>query len=164
VLKIFSFVLLSSLLFSCASTEVVKISENVYMISQTDAGGIFGNASANKADVFRKANTFAEKKGKSAIPVSTRETPLIAGRQFAAFEYQFRLVEKGSSSAKNAHLIPRADIVIEKNVFSKDDNKAPKNNSDSLYNDLIKLEDLRDRGILTKEEFNQQKQKILNKN
>jgi hypothetical protein len=35
--------------------------------------------------------------------------------------------------------------------------------TEKLYSDLVKLEDLRERGILTEEEFQAQKQKLLEK-
>jgi len=46
---------LTATLAGCANPGVVKMSPDTYMISRTDKGGIFGNASAMKADVIREA-------------------------------------------------------------------------------------------------------------
>ena len=42
-------------------------------------------------------------------------------------------------------------------------NAAPQDATDTLYKDLMKLDDLRKRGILTQEEFQAQKKKLLEK-
>lgn len=61
--------LLTTLLAGCANPGIVKLSPDTYMLTRTDRGGIFGNASAMKADVIREATEFAAKQGKVAIPV-----------------------------------------------------------------------------------------------
>jgi hypothetical protein len=151
-----------ALLAGCANPGVVKMSPDTYMISRTDKGGIFGNAGAMKADVIREATEFAEKQGKVAIPISSRETPLLVGRQFASFEYQFRMVDARDPEARRTSLVPRADVVIEKtekidaNVKTKDETPRTKD----VYAELVKLDDLRKRGILADAEFEEQKKKL----
>ncbi|HVM97793.1 MAG TPA: SHOCT domain-containing protein, partial [Candidatus Acidoferrales bacterium] len=105
---------------------------------------------------------FAQSKGKVAVPISTHEVPLAIGR-FASFEYQFRLVSPDSPAAKGAVLVPRPDVIVEKNEKTSIDvhttdtgQKAP-----DVYSELLKLDDLRRRGIITDAEFEAQKQKIL---
>lgn len=152
-----------ALVAGCANPGVVKISPDTYMLSRTDKGGIFGNAAAMKADVLREANDFAESQGKIAIPIGLKETPLVVGRQFAGVEYQFRVVDKSDPEARRTSLVPRADVVIERNekiqadVTTKDKTDAKKD----VYAELLKLDDLRKRGILTEAEFEAQKRKLL---
>lgn len=148
---------------ACANPGVVKLSPDTYMLSRTDKGGIFGNAAAMKAEVIREANEFAESQGKVAIPVGLRETPLLVGRQFASVEYQFRVVDKSDPEAKRTSLVPRPDVVIEKtekvqaDITTKDKTEPRRD----VYAELLKLDDLRKRGILTEAEFQAQKQKLL---
>lgn len=150
----------------CANPGIVPLSPDTYMLSRTDKGGIFGNASAMKADVIREANEFAASQGKIAIPISMHETPLIVGARFASVEYQFRVVDKNDPEARRVSLVPRPDIVIEKtekssiDVKTKDQTDRPKD----VYAELIKLDDLRKRGILTEAEFEAQKKKLLSGN
>ena len=148
----------------CANTGIVKISPDTYMLSRVDHGGIFGNAARMKANVIREATEFAEKQGKVAIPLATKESPMWPGH-FASIEYQFRVVDKNDPEARRTHLEKTADITIKSddslkadiNVHTKDESKK----TTDLYAELIKLEDLQKRGILTKEEFKSQKKRLL---
>lgn len=150
----------------CANPGIVPLSPDTYMLSRTDKGGIFGNASAMKADVIREANEFAASQGKIAIPLSMEVTPLIVGTRFASVEYQFRVVEKNDPEARRVNLVPRPDVVIEKtektsiDVKTKDQTDRPKD----MYAELLKLDDLRKRGILSEAEFEAQKKKLLSGN
>src|SRR5262249_26465499 len=104
----------------------------------------------------------AESKGKVAIPVASKETPAVPGRSMPNFEYQFRLVAKDDPRASGAALVPRADVVIESKVdpVPTASLKDPPPSHD-LYNELLKLDDLRKRNILTESEFEAQKQRLL---
>ena len=137
---------------------IVQMSPDTYMLSRTDRAGIFGNASAMKADVIREANEFAARKGKVAIPLGSTETPVAPGR-FATFEYQFRVVDKNDPEARRTSLTPSPDVVVEKTekveVRTKEE-KAP-----DLYAELVKLDDLRKKGIITDEEFEAQKKRLF---
>lgn len=150
-------------LVACANPGIVQISPDTYILSRTDKSGIFGNPSAMKADVLREANEFAESKSKVAIPLTVHETPLIVGQRFASVEYQFRVVDKNDPEAKRTSLVPRADVVIEKaekisvDIKTKDQTERPRD----VYAELIKLDDLRKRGILNEAEFDAQKKKLL---
>lgn len=153
----------AALLAACANPGVTKLSPDTYILSRTDKGGIFGNAAAMKTDVIREANDFAESQGKVAIPIGLKETPMLVGRQLASVEYQFRVVDKSDPEARRTSLVPRADVVIEKTekvtaeITTKDKTEQKKD----VYAELIKLDDLRKRGILTESEFQALKQKLL---
>jgi len=156
-------VVLSPFLGGCQNPEVIQISPGVYLLGRDDHGGVFGNKNALKAGVIRDANAFAEKQGKVAIPVSSKDHPVGVMGDWASFEYQFRLVDKDDPQARDVTLVPRADLVIEKNervtvdIRSKDvSEKTP-----DLYADLMKLDDLRKKGLITDAEFEAQKQKLL---
>lgn len=152
------------MLFGCANPGIVQISQNTYMLAKADKAGIFGNAAKLKANVITEANEFAESKGKVAIPLTSKETPVAPGR-FATFEYQFKLVEKDSPEALEAHLVPRADFVVEKNEKIEADitNRDASDKKEDLYTELMKLNDLKEKGILSEEEFKKEKEKLLNK-
>ena len=100
-----------------------------------------------KADVIAEANEFAAKQGKVAIAISTNESPMFIGH-FASFDYQFRVVDKNDPEEKRTSLIPRANVVIEKNERISGDlhtaNETVK--TGDLYTELMKLDDLRKKG------------------
>ena len=148
----------------CSNPGIVKLSPDTYMLSREAHGGIFASASALKAGVINDANAFAESQGKVAIPLSVKEIPMGTGpAQWASFEYQFRVVDKNDPEVRRTSLVPRPDVVIEKtekitaDVKTKDQTDRPKD----VYAELVKLDDLRKRGILTDAEFEVQKKKLL---
>jgi hypothetical protein len=118
-----------------------------------------------KADVIREANEFAASQGKIAIPISLNESPMYIGH-FASVDYQFRVVDESDPEARRINLVPRPNVVIEKtekttmDVNTKDQTNRPKD----IYPELLKLDDLRKRGILSQEEFDAQKKKLLGGN
>lgn len=150
----------------CANPGVVQVSPDTYMLSREDHAGIFGSASALKAGVISDANAFAAGQGKVAIPISAHETPIGVMAKWAKFEYQFRVVDKNDPEVRRTSLVPRADVVIEKtekisaDIRTKDESAKSKD----VYAELIKLDDLRKRGILTEAEFEAQKKKLLSGN
>lgn len=161
-----TFAALSIVLAGCANPGIVQVSPETYLLSREDHGGIFGSASALKVGVISDANAFAAGQGKVAIPISAHETPVGVMGKWAKFEYQFRVVDKNDPEVRRTALVPRADIVIEKtenisaDVRTKDESAKPKD----VYAELIKLDDLRKKGILTDAEFEMQKKKLLSGN
>ena len=151
-----------TVLAGCATSEIIPMGTDTYMISQSSAGGIFTNMSSLKSEVIKRANAFAESKGRVAIPLASHTTPPAPG-QMPNFEYQFRLVEKDDPRAAGAPLLPRADMVIENNVHAPPSPSPRKDESKSkdVYAELLKLDDLRKRGIISDDEFESQKKKIL---
>ena len=150
----------------CANPGIVQVSPDTYLLSREDHAGIFGSASSLKAGVIADANAFAASQGKIAIPISTNEKPV--GRtpgSWAKFDYQFRVVDQTDAEARRTSLVPRADFVIEKtekisaDIRTKDTTPTTKD----TYSELIKLDDLRKRGILSDAEFNEQKRNLLAK-
>jgi hypothetical protein len=116
-----------------------------------------------KTDSIGEANAFAESQGKVAIPVSAHEHPVGILGDWASFEYQFRVVDKNDSEARRTSLTPRADFVIEKteklsaDIHTKNQSEKPKD----VYVELIKLDDLRTKGIISDAGFESQKKKLL---
>ena len=87
-------------------------------------------------------------------------------RQNATFQYQFRVVDKDDPEYARVSLVPRADLTtdedIDIDIDLDDEMNSGKEKDTDIYNELIKLEDLRQRGILTDAEFQTQKEKVLN--
>ncbi len=142
----------------CATPGPAQVSPGVYMISRTSAAGsVFANMAKLKAEVIEDANRFAASKGKVAVPVNIREERPVPG--FPLVEYQFRLVDESDSTAAGKTLELPPDHVTQNtdNINIKIDQAEKKD----TYSELLKLEDLRKRGILTDEEFETEKRKLL---
>lgn len=149
--------------------EVVQLSPDTYMITKEDHGGIFGSLAKMKVKVIKQANEFAASKGKIAIPLASSERPLGRGpAQWASFEYQFRVVDKDDPEAQRTSLVARPDVVVRVEGEKPPPAPAPTPAASSVREDdkyakLLKLDDLRKRGIITEDEFKAEKKKILDK-
>jgi len=151
--------------------EVVQLSPDTYMISKADHGGIFGGGLPKlKAAVIKQANEFAAAQGKIAVPLGSSERPMGNGpAQWATYEYQFRVVDKNDPEARRTSLAPRPDTVITIEGAPPQSAPAPvaapkeTERVDDLYSKLIKLDDLRERGLITDAEFQAEKRKLLEK-
>lgn len=81
------------------------------------------------------------------------------------FEYQFQLIDKDDPGAAGGVLVPRADVVIENRSKSPEkETSKERSKSSDLYSELLKLDDLRKRGIISDAEFEAQKAKLLRSN
>jgi hypothetical protein len=161
LLKCIAVTLFSSYLLGCATAKPIPMGNDTYMISQTSAGGIFKAMGSLKAEVMTRANEFAASKNKIAIPIASKESPAYPGHM-PNFEYQFKLVDKEDPKASGGSLIPRADVVIE----MKGESKSPivGDVKIDIYTEILKLDDLRKRGLITDDEFESQKSKLLSGN
>jgi hypothetical protein len=149
---------------SLSTDEVVRMSPDTYMLRVEDHAGIFAfNRGKMKSAAFEKANAFAESRGKIAVPIHLKEHPVGVLGDWPAVEYQFRVVSEDDPDAKRTSLAPRADFVMDKNIKIKGklETHNSSDNKPDLYNQLIKLDDLRSKGILTEDEFKKQKELLL---
>lgn len=153
--------LFAGALVGCATAPAIPMGNDTYMISQTSAGGMFKSMSSLKSEVMQRANAFAESKGKVAVPIAGKEAPAYPGHM-PSFEYQFRLVDKNDPRAEGGALLPRADVVMDvHNTAPVAPANATSGKSNDVYTELLKLDDLRKRGIITDDEFQAQKAKLL---
>ncbi|MDK9706195.1 MAG: SHOCT domain-containing protein [Desulforhopalus sp.] len=135
-------ILFFTLINCCAPAPFVLIGEDTYTISQTSSGGVFKSMSSLRTEVISRANEFAKSKGKLAVAVAEKESPSYPGHM-PSFTYTFRLVS-GLGGVRNTD--------------NSDSNRAvPKD----FHDKLLKLDDLRTKGIITQTEFEEQKAKIL---
>jgi hypothetical protein len=129
----------------CQSSGFVQLSVDTYLLSKSSAAGAFANLPAMKADVVHEANTFAESKGKVALPVSMHDTFPTHG--FPSVEYQFRLVDKNDPEARKTSSVPQTDGSEVQNP--------------TLGQQLIDLKKAKDAGAITDAEYEAQKAKLL---
>jgi hypothetical protein len=142
----------------CASNSgVVPIGQDTFMVSRQAATGFSGSGTL-KAEAFQEANQFCEKMGKSLQVISTYEaSPPFILANFPKAEIQFMCLEAKDAELNRPKLKKDADTVIElkQDIRTQD--------SGDIYTELKKLKELLDTGIITQEEFDVQKKKILAK-
>lgn len=143
-------------LVGCANAGIVQLSKDTYAITGSNFQGIFTNVSALKAKTVEEANAFAQSHGKVAVIESYKlHRPLVGG--FTSVKYQFKLVDKKDVGKVEDPVEESADSDIQKDVSRKDENVK----SSDLYTELMKLEELRKKNVLTEEEFQAQKKRLL---
>ena len=96
----------------------------------------------------------------------TRPSGLIAIGGILAIIISYKLVKKINKSNLWVSLFDEAEVVNgvveeKKNETQKEIKKYKKSKLSNLANDLTKLGELKERGLLTEEEFNEQKRNIL---
>lgn len=166
-MKIISLVIgaiLTLILSGCAANQpITKIGADTYTLYKVDHAGIFGNSVDLRNSVITRANDFAERKGKIAVPVSAKTHPMGILGDFASFEYTFRLADKNDKAAAAIHFVPGSDVVVDGGgrVLGANSDVGQVSQVDTLYSELTKLEKLKKEGLLTDSEFQTQKKKLL---
>ena len=152
------------LLSGCLSAQrAVQVSPDTYMVRVEDHGGIFAfNRGKMKGRAVQEANEFATSKNMVAVAVSIKEHPCGILGDWPAVEYQFLVVPKDDPDAIRNPLKPESDLLVDKSHVGIDLNlKNESSNKTDVYAELIKLDDLKKRGIITESEFDIQKKKLL---
>ncbi|HSY27121.1 MAG TPA: SHOCT domain-containing protein [Burkholderiaceae bacterium] len=158
--------ILAATVSGCASNPgIVKTSSDTYMLTRTDKGGSLSDVATTKADMVREAKDFAAGQGKVVVPVAMKDTPMTFPG-FTSVEYRFQIVDKADVPAQPAMEAKRTDFVPAKASGASVDTRTvgQQDHPRDIYTELIKLDDLRKRGILTDAEFDSQKKKILDSN
>jgi hypothetical protein len=168
-------------------TGLQQLTPDTYRLSRVDGGGRYADAAAMKAAIVDEANAFAQAQGKVALPISSHEETL-RGHLLTA-EVEFRLATPGeaaaipatpltpaapatgvgpamrpvadaASAAPAAAILP-APPAVAVQAAAPVAPPAPAELKPDLYHELIMLDDLRKRGILTDAEFQTLKTKLI---
>lgn len=93
----------------CASTGVVPMDQDSYMIGKKDGSPGIGVSLTNKAEVYREANVFCREKGLEVKTLNVTTTPARPG-QLGSTELLFRCASPGGVAQP---LAQEADKIIE---------------------------------------------------
>ena len=147
---------------SCAiHSGVVPIGQDTYMVSRQAASGFTGMGSL-KADAFKEANQYCISQNKKIQVVNTYESqpPYVFGN-FPRAEIQFMCLSDGDKEYVRPKMKKEADVVIEKKNDISIDLKTQDQLDKDVYAELIKLDNLKKKGIITDKEFEIQKKRLL---
>jgi hypothetical protein len=151
---------------------LTEVSPNVFQVFREQHGVVFGGDPSLQRQVVDEANAFAERRGMIAVPMEARLH--LAGNvgDWGWCYYKFQLSPKGDMrGSKSASEISfENDARMTDSFFHSMEAAAkpdglPGTNSpaakQNIYDELIKLDELRKKGILTEEEFQTQKKRVL---
>lgn len=143
----------------CVSSGIISAGPDTYMVSASGAG--FATAGVREV-VYKKANEFCAAKGLVMVPVSFKSRPGELGRNPPSADLTFRALKPGDPAIGRPDAMDAdQSVAVNQNVkvSVKDETKTEK--QADTYTELIKLDDLRKRGILTDAEFEIAKRKLL---
>lgn len=151
------------LLAGCASNSgVIPIGKDTFMVSRQAATGFSGSGTL-KAEAFQEASQYCTNLGKSLQVVSTHEaSPPYILANFPKAEIQFMCLDAKDAELNRPKLRKEPDSIVEIKTDIHTENESIKSND--IYAELIKLDDLRKKGIITDAEFDAQKKKLLGGN
>ena len=129
------------LLVGCSTSDIVKMDKDTYFIQKRVAQVGFGPPEGAKAEVYAIANQFCEERGMALETVKLDVVNAGFGRP-ASVALQFRCVP------------------ISQAVSSEEEPETP-DEGGSVEERLKKISDLRDKGIITEEEYQQKRSEII---
>ncbi len=137
----------------------MPIGKDTFMVSRQAATGFSGSGTL-KAEAFQEANKYCEGLSKNLQVINTHEAspPYVFGN-FPKAEIQFMCLDSIDAELNRPKLKKEANSIIE--IKSEVRTKSDQPKSVDTYTELMKLDDLRKKGILTDAEFEIQKKKIL---
>lgn len=98
-----------TLLVSCASTGVIPMSQDSYYIGKKDGSPGLGVSLSNKAQVYKEAHAFCNKKGLELYVLRETVTPAAPAR-LGSTELHFKCVAPGGTAGP---LIKDPDTIIQ---------------------------------------------------
>lgn len=150
------FITLLLLVAGCATSNIIPVGPETYMVTSSGAG--FSSAGVREA-VFEKANAFCTEKGLVMIPVSFKAEEGRYGQNAPNASLTFRALRSGDPAIQRPDIVEADDSVhVTQDINIKDKSLAKKND---VYAELLKLDDLKKRGILSETEFEKEKAKLL---
>lgn len=140
----------------CASSKLVQTGNDTYNISKQSAT-TYASGDAVIADLNVEAAKFCQEQGQEFQSVDTHHVDGVAGKTHSSAEVQFRCIGSKAERRRKANSIPDTKL----NKDARDKGGVPENKPVDIYTELKKLKNLLDEKIITQEEFDAQKKKIL---
>jgi len=138
---------------------------DTYIVTRQAATG-FSGAGTLKADAISEAAKFCESQGKvlRIVAVTEAQPPYILGN-FPKAEVVFKALNPGDPELSQAAEYDASGTQVRVGSALKDRSEIQvsidRSKSEDMYTKLEKLDDLRKKGILTDEEFQREKTKLL---
>ena len=157
--------------------EIVPLGHDTYALTRWANNGFTRNTEKLKAQALEDAAAYCAKAHKELKIISTTtQRPLVPLTGFAHAKVVFKALDANdpelhapvsppASEAAVAASAPAtaAPVAAESTLPAAVQNAPPRSETDALYRDLMQLDDLRKRGLLTEEEFQAKRKKLVEK-
>jgi len=155
------------LLQSCSSSSgVVKTGPDTYMISRSEKG-FRGNSGAVKAAALAEAENWCQKRGKVMRVISASQKDMVPMTSDASAEIHFKALEPNNPEATEStdtgdlkNRVFRGNENIQTYSIEGNSKKVEPVKNDR-YAEILKLGELKEKGLITAEEFETEKKRIL---
>ncbi len=149
--------------------EIVSLGHDTYALTRSATNGFTRKTEKLQTQALEDAAAYCAKLHKELkVLNTTADKPTVPLTGFASVKVVFKALDANDpellapvavtipGTATPVYVQPAATPAVAESA-------PPKTATDVLYNDLTKLDDLRKRGLLTDEEFQAQKKKLLEK-
>jgi len=147
---------------ACSSTGAVPTGDDTFMIAKKSAQVGFGPPVKTEAAVYEEASSYCESQQKTVETVDKEVRNSTFGRP-GSVNLKFRCVVASTEDAAGPADVP-SGTVAEDDSRSDADIVDGDAGTDDLYSKILKLDDLRQRGLITDEEYEQEKKELLESN
>jgi hypothetical protein len=139
--------------------EIVSLGHDTYALTRWANTGFARNTEKLKTQALEDAAAYCAKLHKELKVVSTTTArPFVPLTGFANAKVVFKALEANDPELHALEPAPTpsaaAPVAVE---------PPPRSETDALYRDLLQLEELRKRGLLTEEEFQAKRKKLVDK-
>ncbi len=150
--------------------EIVPLGNNTYALTRWAETGFARNREKLKNKALEDAAAYCAKMHKELKVLSTEaKRPLVPLTGFAYAKVVFKALDANdpelhapvvaATPVASSAVIPPERAPIPAAI----DKTPPRSETDALYRDLLELDDLRKRGLLTEEEFQVKRKKLVEK-
>ena len=154
-------ILASLFLFGCASNSgIVSVEPNTFIVTRQAATGFSGTGTL-KTKALGEAREYCKQRGLTMkiVAITESQPPYVLGN-FPKAEVVFKALPPGHPDLEQPTQFDPYHAQIKAGEKPAERIEATGDHSD-VYDKLLKLDELRDKGILTEEEFQREKKKLL---
>ena len=142
-----------------SKSSLVSLGDETYAIVRQAKTGLTRDTATLKTEALQDAASYCETHGKQLKVISALEMkPLFMTADYAKAKVIFKALNADDPELKNDISMRRAGGSAASNPVAESSKQAPQ---DDLYTELTKLDELRQKGILTEDEFQAEKKKVL---
>jgi hypothetical protein len=145
--------------------DAVSLGNNTYSIKVEAKNALHRDVDVLRTEANEAAATYCAEHGKELKVISVTDKLPVFGLGYAYAKITFKALNPGDPELTAVPMAAPAAAVGQVYIAPPPAPAAPVERhltTDELYNELVKLDDLRKKGILTDEEFQAEKKKLLN--
>ncbi len=139
--------------------EIVSLGHDTYSLTRWANNGFTRNTEKLKAQALEDAAAYCARLHKELKVISTTTAKTVPLMGFSHAKVVFKALDANDPELH----APAAEFTPGTVAPAAVENAAPRSETNALYRDLLELDDLRKRGLLTEEEFQAKRKQLVEK-